>query len=171
MPAVPYIIVEGDPVNGSYSALLSKLSLLPPEIFNEFVLDGFKIKLMDQDVKSEAYSGQAAPAEEVRACFDYEKKTMWVRDLYVSETLHEMGHFVNDKLGMVSESAQCYQLYLTEAHKVSSYAETNSREYFAESFKMYLEHPAVLFRLSPATYHMIQMSIEQFEIKRQQGGL
>jgi len=77
--------------------------------------------------------------------------------------VYEMGHYVNDTLGMFSSRKGKRELYETEAEKISSYAKENDREYFAEVFRIYVTESQHLKLISPSSYQMAQSAVLCFE--------
>ena len=63
---------------------------------------------------------------------------------------------------MYSSRPENKQLFYSEANKISCYAETNDREFFAESFRLYISDPQILKMVSPNTYNMIDAAIRPF---------
>ena len=88
---------------------------------------------------------------------------LYVNDEWPGAVVHEMGHYVNDTLGMFSSLAENRKLYETEAGKISSYAKENDREYFAEVFRLYVTEPQLLRLISPSSYQMAQNAVLCFE--------
>lgn len=73
-----------------------------------------------------------------------------------------MGHFVNNYLHLYSGRPENKKVYCSEASKISSYAETNNREFFAEAFRLYVAEPQILKLISPITYKIVDVSIALF---------
>ena len=93
---------------------------------------------------------------------DYEQKKLYVNDEFPNAIIHEIGHFVNDYLHMYSSKPENKQLFYSEASKLSSYAETNDREFFAEAFRLYIAEPQILELVSPDSYDMVNTAIRYF---------
>ena len=72
-----------------------------------------------------------------------------------------MGHFVNDYLNMYSSRPENKQLFYSESSKISCYAETNDREFFAEVFRLYIADPEILELISPGSYDMVNTAIRR----------
>ena len=134
---------------------------IPESIRFRFEAEGFRIRMTEWDITKEAYTpyGGYHGAGKVRAAFDFERKMLYVNDEWPGAVIHEMGHYVNDTLGMFSNRGENRMLYETEAGKISSYAEKNEREYFAEVFRLYVTEPQLLRLISPTSYQMAQSAI------------
>lgn len=139
---------------------------VPEKVRNAFETNGFIIKMTGWDVQEEAYApyGGYLGYGQVQAVLDYERKMLFVNDEYPNSILHEMGHFINNYLHLYSAHTENKKIYHSEACKISSYAEVNDREFFAEAFRLYISDPQILKLISPDTYNMVDVSIALFPI-------
>ncbi len=146
--------------------LLMESYLSIPEVIRlRFETEGFRIRMTEWDITEEAYApyGGYHGTGKVRAVFDYERKMLYVNDEWPGTVVHEMGHYVNDTLGLYSSQPENRKRYESEAAKISSYAEENEREYFAEVFRLYITEPRLLELISPASYLMAADAVACFE--------
>lgn len=90
---------------------------------------------------------------------DYERKMIYVNDEWPNAIIHEMGHYVNDSLGMYSSRPENQELFWREAGKISLYAQSNDREYFAEAFRLYITDPVLLGLISPESTKLVKGAI------------
>ena len=119
---------------------------------------GFLIKMTEWDVAEEAYEpyGGYLGIGRIKAVTDYERKMIYVNDEWPNAVIHEMGHYVNDALGMYSSRPENRKLFRKEAGKISLYAQSNDREYFAEAFRLYITEPVLLQMISPESFAMVE---------------
>lgn len=162
----PYsiLITEGNLYKQAPYTLMQAYLAVPEMVRNTFESSGFHIKMTEWDVQQEAYApyGGYHGYGQIQAVLDYEKKILFVNDEYPNSIIHEMGHFVNDYLHLYSSYPENKKVYCSEASKISSYAETNDREFFAEAFRLYITDPQILKLISPDTYNMVDASIALF---------
>lgn len=74
---------------------------------------------------------------------------------------HEMGHFLSALKNNAAKSSAFVKIYKAEKNKrtTSAYGKQNSDEYFAESYKDYLNRAKVLKKDRPRTYkYMVKLS-------------
>ena len=78
---------------------------------------------------------------------------------------HELGHFVAFAAGNVDTSAAFQNVFAKEKSRYTAYNKayvlSNSSEYFAESFKNYVENPAALKNERPETYAAVQSAVNK----------
>lgn len=149
----------------SAELLMESYLSIPEVIRSRFEAEGFRIKMTEWDIAEEAYEPYGGYQEigKVKAVFDFERKMLYVNDEWPGAVIHEIGHYVNDTLGMYSSQPENRKLYESEATKISSYAEENEREYFAEVFRLYITEPQLLELISPASYLMAADAVACFE--------
>lgn len=114
-------------VVGGDIEIQNELSLLPEIIQNEYASKG-EIKVVLDMPDTPTVCGLYYPVSD---------------DIYIKAdsieyaTLHEIGHFVDYALGSISEAEYFINIYEQEKTLVSEYCQQNSKEFFAEAFKMY----------------------------------
>lgn len=162
----PYgiLVTEGNLYRKAPDTLMQAYMAVPEKVRIAFETNGFIIKMTEWDVQEEAFApyGGYHGYGQIQAVLDYEKKTLFVNDEYPNSVIHEMGHFINNYLHCYSSKLNNKKVYFSEAKKVSLYAETNDREFFAEAFRLYITDPQILKLISPDTYHMVDASIALF---------
>lgn len=162
----PYgiLITEGNLYRKAPDTLMQAYMAVPEKVRNAFESNGFHIKMTEWDVQQEAYApyGGYHGYGQIQAVLDYEKKMLFVNDEYPNSVIHEMGHFVNNYLHLYSSRPENRKMYCSEASKISSYAETNDKEFFAEAFRLYITNSQILKLISPDTYNMVDASIALF---------
>lgn len=167
---IPYIspyeilVTEGRIREQAADIMIKAYLKIPERVRKVFEEQGFRIKMTEWDVTEEAYApyGGYQGIGKIKAVFDYERKRLFVNDEWPEEVVHEMGHFVNDYLKMYSSLPENRELYCTECSKISYYAEENEREFFAESFRLYIFEPTLLQMISPKAYVMVDMAVNEF---------
>lgn len=158
------LLMEGNLYEDSKEQLMRAYRLIPENIRTAFEKNGFRIKMTEWDVAEEAYSpyGGYHGFGRVKAVMDYERKIIYVNDEWPNAILHEMGHYVNDSLGMYSSRPENREIFQKEAAKISSYAQSNDREYFAEVFRLYVTEPALLEMISPESFILVESGMKKF---------
>jgi hypothetical protein len=82
-----------------------------------------------------------------------------------STAYHELGHFLAFLAGQVDTKTDFINIYNEEKSKFSgtnkSYMTQNSSEYFAESYKNYVENPSALKKERPKTYQSIDQALNK----------
>lgn len=160
--AEPVLVVEGNLYEDAVPLLLQAYGMIPEKIRTAFERDGFRIKMTEWDVTQEAYEpyGGYWRIGRVKAVTDYERKMIYVNDEWPNAIIHEMGHYVNDSLGMYSSILENQELFRREACKISLYAQSNDREYFAESFRLYITEPMLLWMISPESFMLVTRGLK-----------
>ena len=117
--------------------------------------------MTERDVVEEAYApyGGYRGIGRIKAVTDYERKMIYVNDEWPNAVIHEMGHFLNNSLGMYSSRPENRELFYREAGKISLYAKSNDREYFAEAFRLYVTEPQLLRMISPESYALVERAV------------
>lgn len=158
------LLTDGSLYENSVDTLMQAYSAVPEKVRKAFEENGFKIKMTEWDVCDEAYApyGEYSFTNQLYAVFDYERKMLYVNDEWPNAILHEMGHFINDYLQMYSARPKAMELWRTESGKISYYAQSNDREFFAEAFRLYIAEPQLLILMSPDVYAMVNDVINIF---------
>lgn len=158
------IVLGGNIYNGSYEELLKYYKMIPEKIRTQYEQEGFIVKMTEWPIVDEAYApyGGFTGIGTVTACFDYELKKLLVNDENPMDVIHEMGHYVNDRLNIMGR-VHNKELFNTEAARISCYATQNPNEYFAECFDLYIRCPEALKIISPSSYVMINESVYEME--------
>jgi hypothetical protein len=96
-------------------------------------------------------------------CFSASKHTLEMRSASVGTFRHEMGHFLDTLKNMPSKSSAFASIYKNEkANYIGAnvgYVTKNAQEYFAQSYRNYLENQSKLKADRPLTYTFIQKQI------------
>lgn len=155
--------LAGNIFAGSYERLVEYYHLVPEKIRDSFEKDGFHIIMMEQDITPVAYApyGGFTGWGYVEGVMDYELQTIYMQDESSGRITHEMGHYINDKLHCSSQPGFS-ELVGSEAAKISTYAQTNPNEFFAETFDLYVRDPQALATISPAAYQYMDGIVHAF---------
>ncbi|NBJ47158.1 hypothetical protein C6N01_13170 [Enterococcus faecalis] len=96
--------------------------------------------------------------------YNKDQEAFSAKEPILHETGHVFDHFFGEKFNgksdPISSSKTFKGIYTTEKGKLTDYAKTNEREFFAEAFRMYHVSPDLLKKLSPKTYTFIDMVIK-----------
>jgi hypothetical protein len=95
--------------------------------------------------------------------FSTSKHSLEMRSVSVSTFRHEMGHFLDVLKNMPSRSSQFAGIYSREKSKYTgtnaAYITKNAQEYFAQSYRNYLENASKLKSERPETYAFIKAKV------------
>lgn len=132
---------------------LLELKKVPASILDEYTKRGWSFDLDSQYLDD--LSGQLKM--QCAGATDYQQKTIYARES--SCTVHEFGRFYHQVLGFPSSVEKLYEKESESACSVlGSYSATNSREYFAEFFKYWInwsgseKRMSALEEAAPQTY-------------------
>lgn len=96
--------------------------------------------------------------------FDARSRQIILRSANKGYFLHELGHFVSFVAGFKDSTAEFVGIFNREAGKYAgnnaTYITKDSKEYFAESYKDYVNNPSALKSTRPETYNYIKSSVE-----------
>ena len=95
--------------------------------------------------------------------FSTSKHSLEMRSISVSTFRHEMGHFLDVLKNMPSRSSEFAGIYAREKGKYTgtnaTYITKNAQEYFAQSYRNYLENATKLKTERPETYAFVKAQI------------
>lgn len=95
--------------------------------------------------------------------FSTSKHSIELRSVSTGTFRHEMGHFLDVVKNMPSRSSEFTIIYTKEKDLYtgtsSSYIRSTAQEYFAQSYRNYLENPSQLQAERPETYAFIEAQI------------
>lgn len=152
------IFLEGRIFESDVTKLIKTLGIIPDEILQDFNNDGFEIILTDVDISKKYYKGDVAGT--ISGLFVESDKKIYISrksNFIEYATVHEIGHYFDFKNNWISVSKEFINIYNAEKEdlKTFSYDEhykSNSKEFFATSFKEYLKNPKRLKKYTPLTY-------------------
>lgn len=103
------------------------------------------------------------PNSKYLGLFSTSKHSLEMRSISVSTFRHEMGHFLDVLKDMPSRSSEFAGIYSREKSKYSgtnaAYVTKNAQEYFAQSYRNYLENETKLMTERPETYAFVKNQI------------
>ncbi len=105
--------------------------------------------------------------------FSTSKHSLEMREVSIGTFRHEMGHFLDVLKNMPSKTSEFASIYKKEKGDYSgtnaAYITKNAQEYFAQSYRNYLENGSKLKSERPQTYTFIQKQVSNItstDIKR-----
>lgn len=160
-----FILTDGDIYQSSQQKLVDAYLEIPSHIRERFEREGFLIIMTGQDITKPAYApyGGYFGIGKIKSVFDYERRLLFVNDEWPTAVIHEMGHYVNDILDNFSSRTENKEIFTTEASKISQYAMSNDREYFAEAFRLYITDPELLAVISQESYSLVEQAVKKME--------
>ena len=156
--------------DGYLDIVNQQLSAIPAYIQDAFVRDNWAVYVTDIDIGQTYYSGKY---DMVMGSTNFEEKRILIEDrmdaVYESP-IHEVGHWFDLYLGLVSSTDEFKAVYQAEsASFIQAYGSDCVRdemELFAEGFWYYIVDPAGLRTVSPQLYQFLQLRYYQFRIMR-----
>lgn len=136
-----------------------QLSLLPSNLQNAFIADGWSIYVTDIDLDKTYYGGKYG---QVMASTNYEEQRILIEsrtDAAYESPIHETGHWFDYYVGFPSCTEEFASVYAAEKDVfIRSYGSTcvsDTLEFFAEGFWQYIVNPDKLKTVSPELYLFI----------------
>ena len=155
------------PINSSTSESASAeareyYNLLPQGVKDMFETKGWKIEISDLvavNYYGSIYGGFSLEGY-IAGYTDSEAKEIVLADTDTGAALnHEMGHFFDYNVGMVSASQEFAKIFKAEVSSFdkgnNTYSYTDASEFFAEAFREYVECAGYLKKTCPQTYAFI----------------
>jgi hypothetical protein len=137
------------PINSSEPVLSTLKSSVNTSLINAF-----------EELEFEIHINSGGDCE---GCFSASKHAIEMRSACVGTFRHEMGHFLDTLKNMVSKSSEFSSIYKKEKAFYHGgnveYVTKNAQEYFAQSYRNYLENKSKLKAERPLTYAFIQKQI------------
>jgi hypothetical protein len=123
------------------SAASSAMTLLPQEVTAAMAEDGWTVHVTAaEDLNALASENGVEPAATLAGLTVYSQKRIYVKatsSAALSATLHEVGHYVDYKLGFASQTAEFAEIFEAEREayaEVSEYGASSAAEFFASAF-------------------------------------
>lgn len=162
-----FILTDGEIYQSSLQKLVDAYLEIPSHIRERFEREGFLIIMTGKDITKPAYApyGGYFGIGKIKSVFDYERRLLFVNDEWPTAVIHEMGHYVNDVLDGFSGRTENKEIFATEASKISQYAMSNDREYFAEAFRLYITEPKLLAVISEESYSLVEQAVKKWNKK------
>ena len=130
-----YELAEGDVRAAAFKELDAALALLPQGVLDDFTARGWKIVLTTHDINAE-HSGIDF-GKELAGLTSHVQKTVYL-DPHPAQlarsALHEMGHYMDSRLGWPSQSPEFKEAFAAERDSYASFYEygaTDEYEMFA----------------------------------------
>ncbi len=151
--------------------------LIPAEIRASFEAMGWRIEITSKE-QILAYRGDSAATypwyyEIVGSTIRTEKLICLSdkADYAVQSIVHEMGHFFDNELTRVTGGGVRAAIrpvfagiYAEEKNRIGDeYTASSSTEFFAESFRYYIENPALLQQKAPKTFAYVDSEVKQWQ--------
>ncbi|MCR5753591.1 MAG: hypothetical protein K6G30_02095 [Acetatifactor sp.] len=159
----PYLYVHGQVSEDDFDAFTKKLDVLKdncPGILDAFEEDSWMIILTSDDLDELVFRGNT---EDVYGCTLVKKKVIFIEAGENSGCIiHEMGHFLDSKSGMISKKKDFKAIYKQEKKNISEYGQTSASEFFAEVFKESVLNEDSISESCPKAFEFIDELKTQF---------
>lgn len=152
-----YVYTLGDVQDGDYYDFMSYIETIESEhasLVNRFRSDGWRVVLTTADLDELLFNGST---QNVAGATVSSSKTIYVEaGQYSYCIIHEFGHYMDYKLGMISEKGDFTAIYSSEGGSLSEYGKTDSTEFFAEAYMYSILEPDTLSSNCPQAYDFIE---------------
>ncbi len=155
---IPYYIEVGVDVNDEQIQMTDKaFQSLPQRLQQRFLNGRWKIRISNERILKDSTYG---------LCSSFDKK-IFIRSSSPELTktiLHELGHYLDFQEHFISHKKSFTTIYKNERMAIRSlytineefqYAISNSEEYFADTFALYMINPQGLQKYAPKSYSAI----------------
>ncbi len=143
---------------------------VPLTILNDLNSRGYKIVIISGNLRNYLIEKENIDANmEIAGVAVYHKNKIYINaSSSIVVIIHEIGHAFDDRDGSYTSSNSIFtSIYETEKNKLfgsTSYYSSNVKEYFAQSFSMYLKSPDLLKQKAPQTYNYINNRVRSSTI-------
>ncbi len=161
---IPDVALTQDELN---QLLQTELAKCPTAVLTALYADGWQIVLTEENLSDKYFQGIYST---VNAVTDSTIKTIWIANTQRAiekSTLHEIGHYLDWKYGIINTSSDFQRIYGEEKANFklvsgsSAYAKTSSQEYFGEAFHQCIINPDGMIQNNPSTYAFIMALVNQ----------
>lgn len=165
---------DGNVSSDKLSLADSELNLVPSNIVNAAIANGWKFYVTSKDIASNYYNGDASQYwGKIVALTRWGEKEVFIYQNNIKTSgrsvLHEMGHVLDCMSGTATNSEEFDSIYNAEKGKYVGYTGdtnpdriVNKKEYFASSFMQYILNNAGIRANAPQTYNFIKSLIEKY---------
>lgn len=163
---IPYYIEVGVDVNDEQIQMTDKaFKSLPQRLQQRFLKERWKIRISNERLLKDSTYG---------LCSSFDNK-IFIRSSSPELTktiLHEFGHYLDSKEHFISRKRTFTTIYKNERMAIRSlysineefqYAVSNSEEYFADTFALYMINPHGLQKCAPESYNAINNVVRGWE--------
>lgn len=149
--------------------LAEMLGYVPANLLNMFYADNWGFALTTESLSDKFFQGKY---NYVRAVTDSQMKTIWLAQNEAAirqSAIHEMGHYLDIKLGRPNKSADFNRIWRDErvnfvvVNGDPNQAKQSCSEYFAEAFQETILHPDSMRQNTPRTYEYMVALISQYQ--------
>lgn len=147
-----FVQLIGDVSQSKYDTAISNYCKIPENVRERFQLDGWTLTITTENLEDTWFAGWGIP---VASGYDYLLKEIRLENTKngVNAVVHEMGHFVDYKLGFISNSEDWQNIWKTEY--TTKYGNSSSLEGFAESFEHTFMYGEKYKKTHPLSYVFI----------------
>lgn len=138
-------------------AVERELYKLPSSLREAFVTSGWHIYITGEDLATTYYNSSLGS---IYGSTFYNKKIIVMQADYLAiqtATIHEVGHWFDRNFGNISSSKEFVRVYEAERYAFMCYFKRDckmddKKEYFDETFNLYIESPGKMQLIMPITY-------------------
>lgn len=161
MSQYSFVDVIGDVSEANYNRMMSNYCKIPENIREAYQLDGWHLSISTEHLEDTWFSGWEYSA--IASGYDSAIKEIRVEDTKngANAVAHEIGHYVDGKLGYISGTEEWKNIWETEI--TSRYGTTSTLEGFAEAFEHSIYNPKSYSRRCPKSYQFITEYMKQIE--------
>lgn len=156
-----FVQLIGDVSEKNYTKAITNYCKVPENVREAFQLDGWTLSITTENLEDTWFAGWGYSA--VASGYDDSLKEIRLEDTKngANAIVHEMGHYVDGKLGYISNSDEWKEIW--EKEYTTTYGNSSSLEGFAESFEHTYMYGAKYQKTHPLSYEYIINACSQIE--------
>lgn len=164
--------IEGNVSEEMKDACDRELALLPKDVRNRFVSEGWEFYLMEDTISNRFFHDHNS----YMGLTHYDLSSIYVEDrgeAISGAVLHEFGHFLAYNIGIFDRKTDTMnltwqKLYVKNAYRypelgIGDYGLTNSVEFFGECFMEYINDPETLKKVLPEVYNEMDFIVKNIK--------
>lgn len=153
-----FVDVIGDVSEVNYNRMMVNYCKIPENVREAYQLDGWCLSISTEHLEDTWFAGWGYSA--IASGYDSAIKEIRVEDTKngSNAVVHEIGHYVNGKLGYISGTEEWKNIW--EKETTSRYGATSALEGFAEAFEQSIYNPKSYSKKCPQSYQFITQHME-----------
>lgn len=153
MSQYSFVDVIGDVSETNYNRMMTNYCKIPENVRESYQLDGWHLSISTEHLEDTWFAGWGYSA--IASGYDSTVKEIRVEDTKngANAVVHEIGHYVDGKLGYISGTEEWKNIWETEI--TSHYGTTSALEGFAEAFEQSIYNPQSYSKRCPQSYQFI----------------
>lgn len=148
-----FVDVIGDVSETNYNRMMTNYCKIPENVREAYQLDGWRLSISTEHLEDTWFAGWGYSA--IASGYDSAIEEIRVEDTKngSNAVVHEIGHYVDGKLGYISGTEDWKNIW--EKETTSHYGATSALEGFAEAFEQSIYNPKSYSQRCPQSYQFI----------------